>query len=116
MSNFNKNAAIDVYYTTVTIATSGTVSTAVDLYGYSLLGIITPAAMTGTALTVQASHDGSTFNVMYDTDGSALSITSAASRFIALAPQDFASVRHLKLVSGSTEAAERTITLAIRKL
>lgn len=116
MSDFNKRATVDVYYTTVTIASSGTISGVADLYGYSLLGIVTPAAMDGTAFTVQASHDNSTFNVMYDTDGTALSITSAASRYIALAPQDFASVRYLKLVSGTTETSERTITLAIRKL
>jgi hypothetical protein len=116
MSSFNKSGKVDVYYTTTTIASSGTTSTAIDLYGYSLVGIVTPAALTGTSFTIKGSVDNSTYVDMYDTAGTQLSITAAASRFIAIAPQDFTSVRYIKLVSGSSEGAERTITLAIRKL
>ena len=35
----------------VTIASSGTVSTAANLLGMRLVGIVTPAALTGTAFT-----------------------------------------------------------------
>lgn len=101
---------------TVTIASSGTVSTAVDLGGHNLVGIQTPAALTGTTMTFQGSVDGSTYNVLYDTDGTALSITVAVDSLILIVPSDFAAVRYLKLVSGSSEGAERTITLVHRIL
>lgn len=116
MSSFNKSAPVNVHYTTVTIASGQTVSEAVDLHGYSLLGVVTPAALTGSSMTFQGSVDGNTYNAIYDTSGNQLSMTVAASRFIAIAPTDLASCRYLKLVSGSSEGADRTITLAIRKL
>ena len=98
----------------VTIAISGTVSTIVDLIGKVPVGIIPPAALTGTAFTIQLSEDGSTFYNFYNTSGTQASITVAVDRWIGFTPGDFAGARYMKLVSGSTEAAERTITIVMR--
>jgi len=112
MSNF----ANDVTTTTVTIANSGTVSTAAQLFGMRLVGIVTPSALTGTAMTFQASADGSTYTAMYDTDGNAISYTVAASRWIPVTADVFGGVPYIKVVSGSSEAAARTITLVVKPL
>ena len=98
----------------VTIASSGTVSTAANLLGMRLVGIVTPAALTGTALTFQGSADGSTYTALYDTAGDAVGATVAADRWVVLDPADFAGIPYIKAVSGSAEAAERTITLIVR--
>ena len=102
--------------TTVTIAESGTTSGAVDLGEWLVAGIITPSALTGTAFTFTAAdaEDG-TYNACYDSSGNAISVTVAASRHILLEPQTFAGARWLKIVSGSTEAAARNITLVLHR-
>jgi len=99
---------------TVTIANGAQLSGALDCGGMSLVGIITPAALTGTAMTLQGSHDNSTFNDVNNSAGTQVSITVAASRFIALNPDDFVSFRYLKLKSGSAEGAERIIRCVLR--
>ena len=94
----------------VTIASSGTTSTALTLQGTIPLAMQMPAAFTGTAITFQCSNDGSTFYDLYN--GSTLySVTVAASRYIALNPDIFEGVRFVRLVSGSNEGAIREIFL-----
>lgn len=102
--------------TTVTIASSGTTSSAIDLGEWLLAGIITPAALTGTAFTFTASdtEDG-TYNTCYDSSGTAITVTAAASRHILLEPQTFAGGRWLKIVSGAAEAADRNITVVLHR-
>ena len=96
---------------TVTIESSGTTSSARDLNGLgNLVALVTPATLTGTSFTFQASVDGSTYNNVYN-EGTQYSVTVAASRYVALDPAVFAGAQYVKVVSGSTEAAERTITL-----
>jgi len=101
---------------TVTIANGQTVSDALDLSraGFSLVGIVTPAALTGATFTFQASADGVTYNAVYDKTGALVSVTVAASRYVVLAPADFAGIAYLKVVSGSTEGGARTIGLVAR--
>jgi hypothetical protein len=99
-----------------TIANGQTVSSAVDLGGTTLCGLMMPAAFTGVALTFQGSIDGTNFAIVKGSDGNDLSLTVAAARYVKLNPVDFYGLRHLKLVSGSAEAAARDITLASRPL
>ena len=102
--------------TTVTIASSGTTSQAVDLGEWLVAGIVTPAALTGVAFTFTASaSETGTYNACYDSTGTAISVTVAPSRHILIEPQTFAGAQWLKLVSGSTEAAAREITLVLHK-
>lgn len=96
-------------HTEVTISNGGTVSNGIQLgVGRTVLALVTPAALTGTALSFQASVDGSTYNTVTD-EGSAYSVTAAASRFISIKPALLAGARFVKVVSGSAEGADRTI-------
>jgi hypothetical protein len=103
---------------TATIANGATVSDEMDLTsGRSLVAIQTPAALTGTALTFTAcSTSGGTFVPVYDTSGNAVSVTVSTSRYIPLTPASFVGIRYLKVVSGSAEAAARSITLYTREV
>lgn len=95
----------------VTIESSGTTSSAATLYGRgNLVALETPSALTGTSFTFQASTDGSTYVPVYN-EGTQYSVTVGTSRFVSLDPAVFAGVKYVKVVSGSTEAAGRTITL-----
>lgn len=100
----------------VTIFTGGTKSSVVDLLGYSLVGIIIPAAFTGTALSFETSDaaDGTFVPVKSTTSGSALSYTVAQGTYAAIDPKDFAGVRFIKFVSGSTEIADRVIKISMK--
>lgn len=102
------------YDKSVTIASGQQTSGAVDLSGCVLVGLDMPSAFTGTTVTftVSSSQSG-TYKTLYK-DGANVSVTVTASRQVVLQPADFAGVRFLKVVSGSAEAAERTITLVTR--
>lgn len=97
--------------TPVTIANNQTVSGPADLGGLYLTGLLTPAALTGTVLTFQASLDGATWVPVHTPAGAAYSVTVGASRYIPIPVADFVGVRHLKVVSGTTELGDRVITL-----
>lgn len=92
----------------VTIASSGSTSTALTLQGTTPLAIQMPAAFTGTAITFECSVDGSTFYDLYN-EATEYSVAVLASRYVALNPNVFEGVRFIRLVSGSSEAAIREI-------
>ena len=95
--------------TNVTIASSGTTSTAIQLQSNRVpMAIVLPAAFTGTAVTFQASYDDATYTQVYD-EATAYSINVGVSRHIALKRQAMEGVKYFKIVSGSTETASRTI-------
>ncbi len=102
----------------VTIAISQTKSAAIDMKGMCLVGIKLPAAFTGTALTFEMCDtvDGTYVAVKNTTSGTALSYTVAQGTYAAIDPKDFQGIRFLKIVSGSTEAAARTLTVALKGL
>jgi hypothetical protein len=103
---------------TVTISSGGTTSDAIGIGDYVLGAILTPAALTSTSLTFLAAEaQGGTYRAVYDSDGNQLTATLAASRAIALTGVEadaFAPFQWVKLVMGSAEAAERTLTLALK--
>jgi hypothetical protein len=98
---------------TIDISESATVSTAVDTGGLLLAGIIFPAAMTGTAITFQvaSTNTNGTFKVLTETDGTDVSYTVSADKQVRVDPSGWAGVGAIKIVSGSTEAADRVINL-----
>jgi len=103
-------------YLTATIASSGTTSDEIDLSDSTLCGIIIPSAITGATMTVTASPtSGGTFSTVYK-DGADLSFTIAASKYVVMQPADFAGCKYIKLVSASSEGAERSITVVTRKM
>jgi hypothetical protein len=97
--------------TNVAIANGAQLSDAVDLLGFTLCAVETPAAFTGTAITFEVSNDNSTFVPVHKEDGNAYSITVAASRATIVDIQKFRGFRYLKIKSGSAEAAARTVVL-----
>ncbi len=107
---------------TATIANGAALSGTVDSGGMRLVGILTPAAVTGTQLTLQASPDrGSTFFDVYDAAGNEYVITVGTSRFIPLDPAATAGMRYLRLRSGTTtspvnQAQSTTLTLFFRSM
>lgn len=104
---------------TATIANGAQTSDEVTLTdGQTLVGIITPAALTSTAMTFTASDvAGGTFVAVRDVGGaSAYSVTVAAGYYVPVDPRVFAGVRALKCVAGSAEGAARSIKLMVRNV
>jgi hypothetical protein len=100
---------------TVIIANSETVSTAAYQDGGSLIGIRTPAALTGTEFTFQVSFEDQVFLDYKKPDGDPVAITVAVDGAYGILPTDFLSFDYIKVVSGSTEGSARIITLVFKK-
>ncbi|CAB4149581.1 hypothetical protein UFOVP558_10 [uncultured Caudovirales phage] len=98
------------------IGSSATTSAAITLKGYALTAIKIPAAFTGTTITFTACDtvDGTYVPLKVTTSGTALSYTVAASGYYAIDPTPFYGIPFLKIVSGSTEAAARTIVYSVK--
>lgn len=101
---------------TFVIPISTTTSNAVAIDpSMSLVSLLMPSAFTGTALTFTASIDGTNFfQVTNASDGNAYTVVCAASKFIAIPPANLCAFSWLKIVSGSTEIAARTILGTVR--
>lgn len=99
---------------TAIIANGQTTSGAINCYGRVLVGIITPAALTGTSFKIQVSYDGITYLSYYNLSGSELNIAVGANRHIGLLPADFAGAKFFKIISNSAEGAARTIKTIMR--
>lgn len=96
----------------VTIASGGTTSTAHTVKtGSRVLAFETPASLTGVSFTFEASADGGTTYRQLYSGSSAYSLTVGASRYVAVDQDVFEGVRLFRIVSGSTEAATRTINI-----
>lgn len=102
-------------YNNATIAISTTTSGAIDLQGLALCQIVMPSAFTGASITFTSSHNDGTYQALYNSSNTQLSITVGTSRTYNINPADFAGVRYLKIVSASSEAAARTIGLITRE-
>lgn len=107
-------------YADATWPAAGTKSKAVDLCGVTACGFITPATLTSTAITFEMSDkiDG-TYVPVKDSSGSAISFTVAASGYYGFNQNQiaaFTGIGFVKLVGGSSEAAERNIKIAVREI
>lgn len=98
----------------VTIAINLQASSAINTGGMSLCGIFMPSAFTGSAITFQASKTlAGTYVDVYNGLGQ-VSYPAAASQFVAIDPKDFQGIQFLKIKSGSSEAASRTLVCTLR--
>lgn len=97
----------------VDTAVDNDLSDAAELGVYALCAVITPAALTSTALTFTGSYDGVNFFPIKDSTNVAIGVTVAtgAAGYYKLAPADFVGVPFIKIVTGSAEAANRTFQL-----
>lgn len=107
---------------TVTIASGQTASSIIDARGYAWGVIEMPAAFTGTTigfsgittpntaalLATDSTVTGATFKNIYDETGTIYSLTAGTSRIIAI-PAYVLACPFFKIVSGSSEGADRTL-------
>lgn len=98
------------------IPNAQTTSQAISLNGMTPVGIEMPGTFTGATLAIHASNtvDG-TYKPIYIALGATpLSYAVAASRYIAIDPIQLQGAQFIKLVSGSSEGAERTLILTMK--
>jgi len=115
MTTVNQHSPIVAFDKSAVIASSGTTSAEINLQGTTLCGLFIPSTMTGTELTFQVSNAaGGTFYDMRDIYNNLITVQITDGDFVYIDPTLFAGVQFLKIVSGDTEAAERTIGLASR--
>jgi len=103
----------------VVIASGGTKTPEINLNGRTLLGINLPAAFTGTSLTFEvASEAGGTYGVLQDDYGNQVTAIVAQGKPCALqrALSALAGWQYIKIVSGATEGADRTLKLHSRQV
>lgn len=98
------------------IANGATDSEEVDLLGRTLTGVHIPSGFTGSSITIKAIDADGNENVVADGAGNDLSKTVAASKYIPLNPTDMCGIGKIKIVSGSSEGAARTLFLALREI
>lgn len=105
-------------YTTVTIAVDGTVSSAVDIGNYDIVGLITPSTFEGTTITISgaATLAGTYYPVAAaNTASTAYTITTTASIFTPISNLVTAGLRFIKLTCGSTQTTTATdLVLVLR--
>lgn len=100
-------------WASLTIASSGTTSSACEVGGFALLGLVMPGTFTGTTITFTVSHDGTTYQALYDDTNTQVSMTVAASRSYQL-PLALAAWPYFKIVSGSSEGGARTLYVQMK--
>jgi hypothetical protein len=98
----------------VILATSTTISEACALGGSAIFGLVVPSTFDGTTITFQVSHDGTTYQALYDEFNVAVSMTVAASRSYNL-PSALAPWSYLKLVCGSAQTTTDTAFVIVGK-
>jgi hypothetical protein len=102
----------------VTIAVGQTVSSAVDLYGTALVGFITDANLTGTALTFQGSDSlAGTYKAiaLLSTGVNIAGVVTTSKYYILETTINLSAVRFLKIVSGSAQSTNPTVITLITK-
>lgn len=100
-------------FSTITITSGQATSSACTVTGFAILGLVMPAAFTGASLTFTVSHDGTTYQSLYDSTNTQVSLTVAASRSYDL-PTALASWPYFKVVSASNEGADRTLYVSMK--
>lgn len=100
----------------VAIANGQQSSAVIPCGGMALVGVLLPAAFTGTALTFEVCDTaGGTFVPLKSTtSGTALSYTVAQGTYAAIDPKDFYGVQFLKIKSGSAEGGARTLIVSLK--
>ena len=109
---------VDYKDCTITVATDVDDSAAVDLGGRTLVGVIMPAALTGTAISFKTSNTYNdaiaNYSPIYDDLGNLYSVPYGASRYVAVDVNKFLGVKNIRILSNGTEASNRTFKLVTR--
>ena len=108
--------------TDVTIANGQTASEAIQMgHGGSLTnentktlqGVIIPTEFDGTSISFQVSRDNVTYYNLYDQTNALVSLTVAADRAYALPADKFNGWAYLKIVAGTTQTGDTTLTASL---
>ncbi len=100
----------------VTIANGESLSSAINLGGMFPAKIAVPAEFDGTAMTFQGSVDDATFYNLYDTTGTEVSYTVAASRLVTPVMGDFYGLSSIKIRAGTSGAATNQTGATVIKI
>ena len=100
--------------TTCTIAISTTTSDAVAIAEFNKGSFHAPAALTGANFTVHVSNDGTNYNALQNAAGTAIAVIPATTNEANMLPAETFNFKFMKLVSASSEAAARTITIFLK--
>jgi hypothetical protein len=95
----------------VTIAASNTVSAAAAGNGMTPVGVYLPGSFTGTTLTFLASRVNGQSGLVSDGAGGSYTRTVRAGDYVPLSRDLFAGIDTLQIISGSSEAASRNLTV-----
>ena len=100
----------------IDVSDNATISSGVSTDGMLLTGLVFPAAMTGTEVTFDFSIDGTNWYDVVETDGTAVTYTVTAGDAVRVDPSGwaFASSGFIRVTSGRTETADRSIKLIFR--
>ena len=100
----------------IDVSDNATISSGVNTDGMLLTGLVFPAAMTGTEVTFDFSIDGTNWYDVVETDGTAVTYTVTAGDAVRVDPSGwaFASSGFIRVTSGSTKTADRSIKLIFR--
>lgn len=103
---------------TITIASSTTISSSVNLNGLTIVGFIAPAAWTTSTLKIQGSMDGTNFYDIYDYTAAAVSSWSAITAGAAYTVDvvNMLPFTYIRFVAGTAQAANRSFTVIQRPL
>lgn len=93
-----------------TILSGATESNAVDLAGCRAVGIVFPAAMTGTGVTISGSMDGTNYYTLH-TGSADYAVAKQNSKCVKLDADIMRCARWLKLTSSGAEGADRVFSV-----
>ena len=107
---------IDRYHQARCVIENGeTVSLAVNILGWRVVAVATPATITGTSVTFQVDPGDGTYRVVEDYDGDALTSTIEASKVVQIGddtqPAPWIVGANAKVVSQGAEGGDRELWL-----
>lgn len=102
----------------ISVASSNTISSVVNLSNTAVLGFISPTTWTTSTLKIQGSVDNSIFGDIYGSDGAIVSSYSAitANTAYSLDVAAMLPYKYIRFVAGTAQTADRTFNIITRPL
>ncbi len=112
--NKNKEAYLSMLFD---VSADDDLTLSADLQDWCIVGVIMPAAWTAADITIEGSHDDTTFNTITSQTGTTYTLTVSASKYVHLNISDtFNFPRYIKLASSTGQASDRTVILELKRL
>lgn len=99
---------------TVDISEDADLTDAFDARPGAIYGLVVPSTINGTGLLFHVSHDGTTYQQLYDTSNAAVAMTVAASRSYDL-PTELAAWQYWKIETVTDQSTEDTVFIVVAK-